>query len=366
MRFLVFFVAVFGVTSLRATPHWPEWARPLSPSARFQLSWNERFEEGRDRSTPELLLQLGAAPKFSEYFQLGIEVSTGGNDLGGSFDSVDLNGGLTSKPLSLRQIYLLSEFSQPLHIRLLAGKFLNPMTSSPLIWDADLAPEGFSETIDKNWSHSNLRVAFAANQWSLDQVQYSATGGTPQRRSWLFSEGLKTDISWADENHAALSLNHYFFYDMSENLATASSNFGNSLQGLTQFRHRYAPVEFIGELSGRPLGITTGVSAAIALNPRSSDHQRGFWAEGHIGSPWAYRHLFASLSYIYNEPDLSVAVFNERDYGGANRKAILGRLSYFIWSEWRVGSSLLWSNTLASSSKQNRRVEMKLETEFKF
>jgi hypothetical protein len=72
------------------------------------------------------------------------------------------------------------------------------------------------------------------------------------------------------------------------------------------------------------------------------------------------------LAYLYSEPDLTVSAFTDRDYGSSNRKSFLTQVSYFIWNEWRVGGSFLFSEILANSSTQNTRKEIKLDTEFKF
>lgn len=345
---------------------WPNWARDLNPTARFQLKWLERYESTRDESIPELLVQWGVEPQVLKNLKLGFELSTGEATMGGLPDAVNLSNGSTSKSILIRKAFLKIEFLDPIRIEIKGGKFSNPISTSPMIWDDRITPEGFFEKIESRLGTQTFLFSLHANQWSLDQAQASTVNGTPQRRSWLLIHGLSAETSWGEFNRAKLSLEHYGFYDISESIASTSNTFGNTSLSASRLRYRYAPAEVIGELSGSPLGIASQAMGAIAINFRTPDRQRGFWVEGHLGNAWARNRYRASLSYIYNEPDLTVAAFSSRDYGRSNRKGFLTRLSYYATEQCRIGGSFLFVETLASSATQSTRKEIQIETELKF
>ena len=65
------------------------------------------------------------------------------------------------------------------------------------------------------------------------------------------------------------------------------------------------------------------------MNFRTPDNQRSFFFEGFVGNEWKRNQLQARISYFYNEPDTTIALFSDNEYGHTNRKGPRIQLMFF-------------------------------------
>lgn len=348
----------------------PPWVQDLKPETQMKIAWKERREKNRDFSGPLLTMRGGIFPKVTENFRFGLELSTATDPFSGdSSDELALAEGMTHKRIGISQAFAsgnaaFGNFEWSLQI----GKFENPLLYSPLLWDSSIRPEGLVQSLEWKISPKISAGIFAA-QYSADQVTASLIDGTPLRRSWLFQQGVVALWHPSEETEIRGVFNQYYFFDPSERLARHSALLGNTLENptdpLSNFREKYAPSEWIVEMSGRPLGIGTSLKGALAINFATSDKQRGFFVEGKIGNAWKKGSFIAGLSYYYLEPDLTVALFSSPSYGSANRKGPRAELNYFIFDFLRAGSSFLYGEVLTVTTSQADRKEFRFEMELK-
>jgi hypothetical protein len=342
----------------------------LNPEAQFRIRWLERKESGRDLSGPYLLARGGIFPRLSDYLQTGFELAT--YQTGGSTTdphSLPLSNEMETKSIGLSQAFLTGSISHPHSLPILysfkIGKFLSPLFSSPMLWDANIHPEGLFQAV--TWSSTNaFSVSVYATQLSADQINHSSS----LRRSWLFEQGVFGFFRWSPESSIKFAVNFYHFHDLSERVADASGTKGNtfigSLQNNPTFRYEYSPMEAILSLQGQPLGITAEFTAAGAVNFRTPDNERGFFLQASVGDKWKKGKARCDLSYLYAEPDLSVAAFSSSDEGNLNRKGPRIHFSYFPRENLRVGAAFLYSDVLRSSAQQSLRKEAIADMEILF
>ncbi|MDB5038906.1 MAG: hypothetical protein JWQ35_2434 [Bacteriovoracaceae bacterium] len=347
----------------------PEWFSELNPSARFRLRWTERSERNAKVSGFSLLAQAGVFPDIREQLKAGLQISTNSNSPAAPPNSAPLSNGMENKELSFHQAYVEFHLGNRFKWSALVGKFIAPTFSSPLIWDEEIAPEGLFQSLEFS-SGSHFRLATYAAQYAVDQALASVSAGTPLRRSWLFQEGIFGFIDWSSEGDLKFAVNHYYFYDLSENIANRSSSLGNTTLSLSNnnssFRYAYAPLEAVLAATASPLGIQTGIKGAFCVNFRTPDQQRGFYLETHLGNAWKAKNFLFTLSYYYNEPDVTVSFFTDNAYGYTNRKGPRAEISYFVSRMLRLGVSALYAETLASSNYQSNRKEIRSDLEFEF
>jgi len=351
-----------------------DWKSDLHPEGKFRLLWHQAYETTRDVSQMELSAKGGVFPDLQPWLKTGVELSTAGTNLDSRPDRVTLAGGMSDKTIALGQAYLDFVWKTDLlESHAFAGKFESPLFYSPLLWDHEIRPEGLLESVSFNVSSEpEVHSAFYAGQFSVDQVSESITNGTPMRRSWLFEQGILGSYRSAAiaAVEVSLAFNFYYFADLSERVANLSGQRGNSIIGTIgnnpKFRYHFAPIENVLQISAVPLGIRTGLLGAFAINFRTPDKQRSFFVQADIGNVWRKRNFVGSLSYYYNEPNTSVALFSDADYGYANRKGPRAEVSYFVIDRLRLGMSFALLETLADSVYQANRKEFYLEAEARF
>ncbi len=302
---------------------------------------------------------------------MGIELSTAGPELvNESPAQIALSGASTVKGIGLSQAFFGGSYRwSVLELSAQIGKFENPLATSPLLWDSDLRPEGAAESLDFSFS-DQFQIALYGAQYSIDQVSASLTGGTPVRRSWMFQQGVLGQLSLANDTTIRLATSLTMFTNVSERLARASSQHGNSLEDPTSpnphLKETLWPIEFFGEARAYPLGILTVLKGALLVNFQTDDQQRGFYTSASIGNSWKKNNLQGEVSYIYLEPDVTLDLLADHRFGNGNRKGPRFQMSFYVLDGLRVGSAFLYSEVLQSNLDQAARKEWTLDFEYRF
>jgi len=350
----------------------PDWLNELNPEGRIRLRWLERIEDKSDWSGPRVAAEVGLFPSIDEHFHWGIQIVAANPSIDSSPNSVALDGGMKAKPLSLHQVYIRysSHHAFPADLLVYLGKFKSPLLFSPLLWDEEMHPEGALEIFSLRFFSDVLSLSLYAGQFSADQVIQSVVNGTPQRRSWLFQQGIELGLHPNPWFSTRFGLNHFHFHDPSEQLAESSGHIGNSFIGTLgnspSFQNDYAPFEFLLALEGQPLGIHAELLGALAINWRTSEDDRGFFVHGSLGNAWKARQLLIALSYYYNEADTTIALFSDDQYAFTNRKGPRVQADYFIRDNFRLGGSFVFAEVISNSQVQEDRYEILVDFETRF
>ncbi|MBN8555712.1 MAG: putative porin [Deltaproteobacteria bacterium] len=366
----IFAISIFFLSKVSASVL-SDFKNELNPEGRLRFQWKESIEKDRDVSSPTVLARGGIFPYFEKKFQLGVEVSTYQNSSSGPDSTIQFSNAMTSKSIGLSQIFLgftsaLPRFSK-VNYSIKVGKFASPFFISPMLWDPLTRPEGLYQSFSWKNSSEDFSIGVFAAQLSADQIAQSSGN---LRRSWILAQGIFSEFLWSSDSQLKFSTHLFHYQDPSERLATYSGSKGNTYLGtLTNdptFRYEYSPIEIIGELRGKPLGFAARFLAAGAVNLRTPDKQRGFFLQGSLGETWKKESTVFDLSYIYAEPDLSVAAFSDSSYGHLNRKGPRAKASYFLLDNMCLSGVFLYAEILRASAQQASRKEFLAELEAKF
>jgi len=333
----------------------------VRPEFNARLRWKEVFESGLNQSGPEIFVRAGIFPRF-EKILTGLELSTRALNQ----DQSVLNNYFESKEIGLSQAYLGfqidSAFSiEGLSVMLLAGKFSSPSMSSPIIYNSDIRPEGFFENLRFEFSSGRLLIAATAAQYSLDQTAENHFLSERQRRSWIFQQGIMARRQINLETSVESSIFAYLFFRPSDRVRAIGVLRGNS-----STQRNYRPIEANLRFEAKPLSLFASLAASFVWNPSTEDDQRGFWVQSSIGKKWRRDNFSFDVSYVYSEPDVTMAALSEETLGFLNRKGPQIGLHYFPFDYLRTGVSYAHLATLSSSVNQRDRQDLRGELELKF
>lgn len=143
------------------------------------------------RHRPRIRARFGVEGKLSDDFTGGIFLATGQNEAGAAdlTDPVSTNNTLTSffqrKTVGLDRAWIAYQPLNHKWLSLTGGKFAFTWNRTPLTFDNDINPEGFSEKLAWDFSHrvfknltwTNMQLFFREINSGTSRVDSSATGG---------------------------------------------------------------------------------------------------------------------------------------------------------------------------------------------
>jgi hypothetical protein len=138
---------------------------------------------------------------ISDYMTLGARMVTGDRNNPRTAD-VTIGDFVSDLEVSLDQFYLSYENQ---HLQLVGGKFAKPFTSTEIVWDGDVNPQGIGGSYElaksKRWSSRISGVYFLINESIFEQGSEMLGG--------QFSWTLQPTSNWSLSLHAA-----YYDYDI--------------------------------------------------------------------------------------------------------------------------------------------------------
>ncbi len=216
---------------------------------------NNRVELGRFRYS----LRVGLRGELADNFYYGMRVETGPNPrspwltFGTSSSGVPYQGpsGKSTAGLNLGQVYLGWKPKSWLDITV--GKMPNPIYTTPLVWDADIAPEGASEKFKHTIGKADLFLNLGqflyqdvnptrASEFIFPSIPFGQDTTVPFLLSW--QAGVNYHIDKEKSFKAAATLYNYIGHG------------GNTAPGGSPLLPGFAD-RFVGEGAGIP---TNGVS----------------------------------------------------------------------------------------------------------
>lgn len=291
----------------------------------------------RDRHRQRFRLRIGSTLKIDD-FLVGIQLASGTGEqtsTNQSFDNL-----FSQKQIWIQQAYLQWKAAQ--WLSLTAGKMPNPFFrsySSDVVWDDDVTPEGFAESL--TFKLTDTIVVFVnAGQFVLDE------DSADNNDQWLFGEQAGTQISLGKNTSFTLAgafynfknategtfgqvnvqegntrvpptppsttptnilVNNYRVIDVTAQLAMKVGDFPFALQG-----------DYVKNLADTTTDKDTGYQAGVILG-KASDPQT-----------WEVAYFYKLL-----ETDATVADLADSDFGngGTNRK---GHIVWVAYSPTKV------------------------------
>jgi len=319
---------------------WPKWLDMLTPFGDLRIRQEGFYENGmiaNNRFRLRARIGLNVAP--SDEAAMTVRLASGNPN-----DPISTNQTFTNeftrKPFNLDWAYLSITPShsiglQPGWFSLLGGKFAVPyFRITELIWDDDLAPEGFAQTVNfLDQKEGFLRsLKLITTQWTVDQI---ANGADPFEYGGQIVAGTAIG-SVANWNVAFAD---YYWDHMNSvakrNLNPSSPNFNSSLANsnsvITDNGNIVAYAEGFNVLNWTTevdfvnpfgVGIPAGVFGDVAYNTLADGNNTGFYIGFGIGKAqrdWYHDNLknVGDWSFAYTnawvEKNALVSLFSYSD-----------------------------------------------------
>jgi hypothetical protein len=179
-------------------------------------------DDRSDRHRQRFRLRLGTQLKIKDLLVVA-QLSSGVGDATGNNQSFDNFS--SQKQIWIQQAYLSWNPASARWVTIAAGKMENPFfraEGSELVWDADVAPEGFTEAL-RFKPNDAVMVFLNAAQLVLDEDGPAAAPSTDSRDQWMIGQQLGMTVEPGAGLKATLAAAFY------EVLNATTGTFGQTL-----------------------------------------------------------------------------------------------------------------------------------------
>ena len=325
---------------------------------RFEGDARVRFETFFQEDVPNrgrfrIRMRVGFTLPISSTVTAGVRIATSEP---GSVTShnISLTGALTSKNIGLDRAFITWTPSN--RFQMTGGKFANPMIRpaglmrSELIWDDEVAPEGFHQQVNLVVAKEGTlrRLAVLGEQWSLQEQ-----GAGPD--TWLMGLQGVAELSLSSRTTATLTAGYYGYLN-GEELALARNSNGALLVSnsvLLQDGSTLAGGRPLSPPSGNPFAsfvndfeLLTGAAGVsidrvfgrmplqvyvdFVQNGGASTERTGMWAGVSAGTLRRRGDWAASILYtrVETEAVMSMYSYSDLGIGGTNNAGPVLQLQY--------------------------------------
>ncbi len=311
-----------------------KWVDRFSFAGDLRLRHNSTLREApnRDRHRQRLRLRLGSTLKIDN-FLVGIQLASGDGSQTSNNQSFD--NLFSQKPIWIRQAYL--QWKAAPWLALTGGKMPNPFFRvTELVWDDDLAPEGFAQNV--TFQVTDMIVLFInAGQLVLDE------DGTDNNDQWLFAEQVGTRIGLGKDTSVTLA---GAFYNFKNAIGNPSNSLGQVTVQDGNTRVPVAPpgIPTVLVNNYRVLNLTAEVGIKMAdlplifhgdyiknLADTTTDQDTGYQAGLQIGKASNPQTWEVAYLYRVSETDATVADIVDSDWGpngGTNHRGHIAWIAY--------------------------------------
>ena len=323
-----------------------------------------------------LRARFGVEGKVSEDFTGGIYLATGLNEAGVAdlTDPVSTNNTFTSfferKTIGLDRAWLTYQPLNHKWIQLTGGKWAYTWIHTPLTFDNDLNPEGFTEkfswdfnkSVFRNFTWTNFQLFFRENNSGpAPRVDSYATGGQVSTKMQLGSHWTMTPsyslLRWDNVNPIAAArtaatlggnaltnctnaaktayCSGFFYSDfiLDNNITTPWKRFPWRLMG-----------EFEQNLAAKNTAFAAG--GPLVFNPQD----KAFWIETSMGQARNKNDLLFGYSFARIEQDAVIGAFNESDM-----RAPTNVIQHRVYGSWlpQANTTITWTWWLGRTLNRN-------------
>ncbi|WDT74006.1 MAG: putative porin [Candidatus Manganitrophus sp.] len=307
-----------------------KWVDRLTFAGDLRLRHDSTLRDApdNDRHRQRLRLRLGSTLKI-DHFLVGVQLASGdGSQTSNnqSFDSL-----FSQKPIWIRMAYL--QWKAAPWLALTGGKMPNPFFRvTELVWDDDLAPEGFAENL--TFKMTDTVVLFVnAGQLVLDE------DSTDNNDQWLFAEQVGAQVGLGKDTAVTLAGAFYNFKNATEgSFGQVTVQDGNTRVPVAtgtptvlvnNYRVLNITAEFAVKVADLPLALHGDYIKNLA--DTTTDQDTGYQAGLQIGKASDPRTWEVAYFYRISETDATVADISDSDWGangGTNQRGHVAWIGY--------------------------------------
>lgn len=362
----------------------PKWLEGLSMGGDLRLRYEafDSNEATRDRNRFRYRLRWKIAKEISKDLDLGFRFTSGSNTDPTSTNQT-FTGDFTFKSIFIDQAYVkyhptfLKENIPHLEkAEFAGGKFDNPFfeTSGGLLWDADVMPEGFAESLAFGFFEKKFNPFVNLGQFIL---QENATSADAE----LY--GVQSGVRWNPPGFgkdSGVQLTHALgYFDFSDygrdsNFLVSGTSLarGNTTNGGTLLFARdfdilqvYNDIKF--KISGVPVKLFSDYFTNLAdQTPDPDSRNNGYQYGIKLGEAKKKGGWEAVYYYGYVEPNAAVGAFAESDFGQghANKRGSVFKLGYKLTDSLKLAFTTSFVNNVTGADDETRRFASDMEWVF--
>lgn len=361
----------------------PKWLDAVSLSGDVRARQEGFYAEGlHERNRFRFRARVGLNANITNEVAATVRLATGNPD-----DPISTNQSFertfTRKPVNLDQAYITVKPGKTFHLEpgwgsITAGKFgVNAFRMSELIWDDDLSPEGFTETLNLYERRAGFLRGLKVNafQWILDENSTNKdpwmAGGQVVADTALGSMANWT-VSFADYNY--INLNRAAIKFLEPTSSSYNSNLANSNDvvktngKITGYKYGFNIVNVASELNFPDpfgMGIPAGLFEDLAYNTQADGRNVGFYLGagiGKAGKDWYHNGLknpgdwglAYTAAWVEKDAVLSLVSYSDLDYvqfratqkGSTNVFAHILRFDYELFPNFQLTAKAHFINAL--------------------
>lgn len=287
-----------------------------------------------DRSRQRFRLRLATEAELPENVKVKLRFASGTGEQTSTNQSLD--NASSQKAFWIDRAYL--EWKPAAWVRLQGGRQANPLWTtytSDVVWDDDLNPEGFGQSLEALLP-GNLRLFANALQMVGDEDETSTAD------QWLLSNQVGADLFLGETRWKSALAYHHFENSRINSLSQVAVSEGNRRitagPSAGALANNFGVTEFTTELMV-PVRDTTLTPGGTYVKNFAARHQQraghrlgdtGYQVGARLGKASAAKTWEAAYYYKWVEVDATLADFADADFGdgGVNRQGHIGWVAY--------------------------------------
>jgi Putative porin len=352
--------------ALASIPPLPEWVKMVTLFGDVRVRNESFFQDGtNDRIRQRFRLRFGAKVKPTDEMELGFKLASGDPDDPIS-NNVTFSGDFTFKDINIANAYIKLTPYKSINLErpwvtLMGGKFDQPMYVPPspnmLVWDKDLTPEGFFESLKVVDAKDGMLRGVALNlgQWIFQENSntgeaaiYGFQGvGNLAFGNVQWNIGV-ADYEFVDPSSIAVDRNTNSQLKITNTVTLSDGTVVGGRLVSPGEDEEGNPIDIVKLNNGfnvldigTDLVIPTGFPALplrpfgnFANNTKASNKDNGYQGGLMIGNNKDACDYFFTYAYEYLETDAVISAFSDSDFGrdgGTNTKAHILQAGYVVW-----------------------------------
>jgi hypothetical protein len=385
--------------ALASIPPLPEWVKMVTLFGDVRVRNESFFQDGtEDRIRQRFRLRFGAKVKPTEEIELGFKLASGDAD-----DPISNNqtftGDFSFKNINIANAYIKLtpyksiDLERP-WVTLMGGKFDMPMyvpSPSPtmMVWDRDLTPEGFFESLKVVDEKDGFVRGLALNlgQWIFQENSntgeaaiygFQGVGNFAiQNVQWNFGVA---DYHYVDPSSIAVDKNNNSALNITNtvtlsdgtvvggrSISPTTDDEGNEIT-IVKLNHGFNVVDI-----GTDLLIPTGIKwlplrpfGDFVTNTEAGSKSDGYQAGIMFGNSKDPGDFHFTYAYEYLETDAVISAFSDSDLGrqgGTNTKANILQAGYVLWKNLSLLSTAWIDKPVDNVSGRNPNTDVRWQVD---
>ncbi len=320
----------------------PSWVSKMKWSGDVRMRYESLKRSTVPTTTPDrhrfkIRSRFGFTAKVNDNIEAGVRMVTGADGNPTSTDET-LSDAFDHKDLGIDRAYI--KYLPSDAATFMFGKFANPFFSTDLVFDSDLAFDGFAQVFTYQTEYADYYIV--TGQFPVDE------NSDDNNDPWLFAGQVGAVFDPFSDVEIEVGFANYRYTDMLNRLPLgiafgSTSRFGASLSDEFRYLHAYnlynltsqvnffmnnVPMCFVGDY----------VKNTDTVDPETGKYDTGYQLGVHVGKAKAPKTLEAFLYYRKLEANATLDVFTDSDFGGGgtNHKGFKTGLKYQLMENTKL------------------------------